>query len=119
MRNRQKYPREPRLRLRFLTEELGNNPSYRGGDWERQRKLALARAKDRCEACGRGVTGGVPPLPQAFAGDPHSRVRLSVHHIMGYSYGGSNDLSNLKVLCQDCHPALDSYRSEGWRGEVR
>lgn len=102
MRNLKKYPRPPRLRLRFLPEHVGNNPSYRGGGWERQRKLALARAGDRCEGCGR----------------PGREVRLSVHHIMGYAYGGTNDLANLKVLCETCHPALESYGGARRRGEV-
>ena len=102
VRNLKKYPREPRLRLRFLPEEVGNNPSYRGGDWQRQRGLALARARGLCEGCGISSAEG---------------ARLSVHHIMGYAYGGSNELSNLKVLCTMCHPALESYGGRG-EGEV-
>lgn len=98
MRNLRKYPREPRLRLRFLPREVGNNPSYRGGDWQRQRRLALTRAGGRCEGCGLSPAQG---------------ARLSVHHIVGYAYGGTNDLANLKVLCQICHPALESYGGRG------
>lgn len=107
MRNVKRYPREPRFRLRFLPREVGNNPSYRGGDWEKQRQLALQRAGNRCEGCGR----------------PAGVVKLAVHHIMGYAYGGTNDLSNLKVLCAggdqaDCHPALESYGGGRRRGEA-
>jgi len=94
VRNPKKYPREPRLRLRFLPPEVGNNPSYRGGDWARQRKLALLRAEGRCEGCGRTARDG---------------ARLAVHHMVGYAYGGSNEVENLKVLCELCHPALESY----------
>jgi len=101
MRNLKRYPREPGLRLRFLPREVGNNPSYRGGDWQRQRRLALARAGGRCEGCGLS---------------PREGARLSVHHIMGYAYGGNNDLSNLKVLCTSCHPALESYGGRGSAG---
>lgn len=97
MRNRQRYPREPKDRLRFLPREIGNNPSYRGGNWARQRGLALERSRGRCEGCGR--------LPG------QNGAKLAVHHTRGWSYGGTNDLVNLRVLCELCHPAYEIYRN--------
>lgn len=53
-------------------------------DWDEIRMRALERAGYQCEECG-------------------ATEKLQVHHIIPLSKGGSNDLSNLKVLCERCH----------------
>ncbi|MEK7324714.1 MAG: HNH endonuclease [Chloroflexota bacterium] len=53
-------------------------------DWSERSRAAKRRDGYRCVECGRN-TG------------------LHAHHIVPLSKGGSNDLSNLKTLCGDCH----------------
>ncbi|PIV82189.1 hypothetical protein COW53_00200 [bacterium CG17_big_fil_post_rev_8_21_14_2_50_64_8] len=55
----------------------------------RLRRLALQRARYRCEAEGCG----------------HAQF-LEVHHRVPAAAGGSNDLQNLVVLCSRCHRSL-------------
>ena len=50
------------------------------------REAALARARHRCESPGCG----------------HTRF-LEVHHVVPRARGGTNELSNLRVLCSACH----------------
>ena len=59
-------------------------PTY-PDDWESRRHIILNRAEHECESCGED-------------GKP-----LHVHHIKELSAGGSNLLSNLICLCEDCH----------------
>lgn len=54
------------------------------GNWQDQRKKALARDEYRCVTCG-------------------STDRIQVHHISPYRYSKSHDLDNLKTLCRSCH----------------
>jgi len=56
---------------------------------ERTRRLALQKARMRCEAEGCQNT-----------------QFLNVHHRRPRSLGGSNDLNNLVVLCSTCHRKL-------------
>ena len=51
---------------------------------ERVRPRALRRARFRCEVVGCGVVGG---------------ALLEVHHVVSVELGGSDLLSNLRVLC--------------------
>lgn len=59
--------------------------------WRLRRKQVLARAKWRCEECGR-------------AG------RLEAHHKVPISAGGTDDLGNLVALCRKCHFAKHACR---------
>lgn len=59
-------------------------PTY-PDDWESRKCIILNRAQHECESCGED-------------GKP-----LHVHHIEELSAGGSNLLSNLICLCEDCH----------------
>jgi len=52
----------------------------------KRRRDAMARARHRCESPGCG----------------HARF-LEIHHIEPRSRGGTNELSNLRVLCSACH----------------
>lgn len=38
-----------------------------------------------------------------FCGRSSSEVKLEVDHILPFSKGGSNDMSNLQTLCFDCN----------------
>jgi len=61
---------------------------------KRLRAAALARAKDRCEACGRGTA-------------------LDVHHVTKRSAGGQDVLANVLVLCRGCHTRTDWPYAKG------
>jgi 5-methylcytosine-specific restriction endonuclease McrA len=69
--------------------------------WRRQ---ALARANNRCEACGRDNDA-----------ERQERGRgLHVHHIRRKTDGGRETPENAKVLCRSCHVAEDpDFRQPG------
>lgn len=56
-----------------------------GGRWRKLRDEILARDNYTCQCCGR--VGG----------------RLELDHIVNVAQGGTNDKSNLQILCQSCH----------------
>lgn len=64
-----------------------------GADWDFKRKKVLRRDDYTCQRCGH--------QSGPHAGD-EGRV-LQAHHINKVSDGGSNELSNLRTLCQPCH----------------
>jgi len=45
-----------------------------------------------------------------FCGRSPNQVQLEVDHIVPFSKGGSNDLSNLQTLCFDCNRGKGSRR---------
>lgn len=53
-------------------------------DWNRRRTILIGLRGERCSKCG--ITHG-----------------LHVHHVKRLSFGGSNELSNLVLLCERCH----------------
>ena len=61
--------------------------NVRSPRWNRLRRIALDRADWRCEGCGVAAGSG----------------GLEVHHVKPLQFGGSNELSNLRVLCVPCH----------------
>ncbi len=61
-------------------------------NWQKARLQALERAKNRCEKC-RTID-----------------VQLDVHHKKRVVDGGTDDLSNLQVLCVTCHAAVHAER---------
>lgn len=74
----------------------------KGGDawqrnWSQARKQALTRAKYRCQSC-RSVSN------------------LEVHHKKPVSQGGTDRLSNLIVLCRDCHRKAHRPKRRGLWG---
>ena len=79
------------------------NPNYRGGSTE-EYKLRLVRKSWRllrkrilkaygyvCQNCGKETT--------AF--------NLHIHHKKPWRMGGSDNLSNLQLLCNKCHPVIE------------
>ena len=61
-------------------------------EWQRIRRLVLARDSWRCTACGR--PGG-----------------LEAHHIQPVEKGGTDALDNLATLCRSCHLGAHGRRS--------
>lgn len=62
-------------------------------DWEARRKAVYRRDDWTCTECGR-------------KSGPHAGrrgVRLHAHHITPLAANGSNQLSNLRTLCESCH----------------
>ena len=68
--------------------------------WEGIRQKAFAEQGRRCGTCGKAGA-------------------LEVHHVKELAHGGTNDLSNLQVLCRDCHIAIHrpvhGVESEAWQ----
>jgi hypothetical protein len=69
--------------------KLYNSISY-PNNWSELQAKALARDEYKCGNCG-------------------STQNLMVHHIIPLSKGGSNLLSNLRTLCEDCHKKLHPH----------
>jgi hypothetical protein len=65
-------------------------PAQYPPDWEDLRRQALHRDGSRCGNCG-------------------GALNLHVHHIVPLSKGGSNQLGNLRTLCDVCHKRLHPH----------
>jgi hypothetical protein len=71
-------------------------PSFGRGVSKETRALVLERNGFTCQICG------------AAAGEPHPddsgrRTRLHIGHIVDRSFGGSDDLANLRAVCSVCN----------------
>lgn len=62
------------------------------------RKMILTRAEYRCEECGATA----PKDDPVWCG-------LDIHHRVPVDDGGSNELENLLVLCEECHYRQESH----------
>lgn len=60
------------------------------------RYTVLFRANFRCQACGAKPSND-------------NDVTLHIDHITPFSWGGSNDPSNLQVLCSDCNISKSNF----------
>jgi len=73
---------------------LGGSLSYRGENWNKQRKAARLRDGDTCQHCGKQSSN------------------LPVHHIKPFhlfaNYLEANVLDNLTALCPKCHSTADN-----------
>ena len=60
------------------------------------RKALKERANGKCERCG------------------NERL-LELHHLTSWRSGGSNEIGNLELICQECHTNLkkDTWQSKG------
>jgi len=56
-------------------------------DWDERRRQVEERDGNQCSKCP-------------------NRIHLHLHHIKPLSIGGSNKISNLELLCRDCHSEL-------------
>lgn len=66
--------------------------SYGGSDWQAAKSRIRARDQGTCQWCGKSA-GQEPP-----------------HHITKVAAGGTNDDSNLILLCRLHHADADEYR---------
>ena len=63
----------------------------RGTEFERNRRIMIKNNPEaKCEECG-------------------ATIDLELHHIVPVACGGSNEQSNLKVLCHKCHAKQASH----------
>ena len=71
---------------------------------EKIRYQVLTRDSFRCRACGRSADDG---------------IKLNVDHIIPVDWGGTNEISNLLTLCEECNRGkkawVDSAPSESMR----
>lgn len=74
-------------RVPMLEAKAGTTPRIRGSRWVKTRKRIAVDQQFRCQRCG------CVWLPW----------RDQVDHDVPLEQGGSNDDSNLKLLCDDCH----------------
>jgi len=59
-------------------------------DWPSRKKKIKKRDNWTCQSCGA-------------EGGSEGTAQLHVHHIVPKSKGGGHELSNLKLLCDQCH----------------
>jgi 5-methylcytosine-specific restriction enzyme A len=57
------------------------------------RRYVFDRDRDQCQSCGQTQV----------------QVNLTVDHIIPLARGGSNDISNLQTLCQQCNQRKRHY----------
>jgi hypothetical protein len=62
-------------------------------DWAELKRQVLVRDAHRCANCG-------------------SSGEMHVHHIVPLSKGGTNNLTNLKALCRDCHVLVHPHMKD-------
>jgi 5-methylcytosine-specific restriction endonuclease McrA len=58
-------------------------------EYRRNRRIALARDRERCTVCGKGPADG---------------VRLEVDHVIPLALGGTHALKNLATVCEAHNP---------------
>jgi 5-methylcytosine-specific restriction endonuclease McrA len=67
-------------------QQAGKRPMF---FWETIRRECFERDNHQCRTCGKDIRTENKPG--------------EAHHIVPISNGGTNELSNLKTLCYDCH----------------
>lgn len=82
----------------------GTHSGYRGANWPEQREKALEEASRKCEQCGVSNEKHIQQYGQG----------LHVHHEVPFQRFNTpqkaNELSNLTVLCNQCHPQEEIRR---------
>lgn len=84
-----------------------NRPTH---TWQFIRYMCFTRSNYKCEKCGM-----TQPQLDSIAKRYHiiTRLVLDCHHIIPLSCGGTNEQSNLKTLCSNCHKETH-YEYEPW-----
>lgn len=82
----------------YLLISLERLPAVERNISNRLRMEILERNGFTCQLCGR--TGGDPD-----PSDPARKVRLVIDHEVPIEQGGTNERSNLRVLCTACNQA--------------
>jgi 5-methylcytosine-specific restriction endonuclease McrA len=86
-------------RVKTLDTKAGATPRERGGKWTAKRKRVLLATNCMCaNGCGR--------------------VADEVDHETPLEQGGSNDLSNLRGLCRECHAEKTKQEAKQRHGKV-
>lgn len=80
----------------YVLESLELSPAFGRGMSPQLRTFILERNGFSCQLCGAG-----PGDPDPF--DVTRRVRLHIDHVTPISQGGSDDPSNLRVVCSACN----------------
>ena len=93
------YSHHDRAKLKpgeYILESPEPKPHFGRGVSASQRAKILLRNGYTCQVCG-ATAGDDHPL------DESRKVRLHVDHIVPFSKGGSDEDSNLRVLCSACN----------------
>lgn len=69
------------------------------------KQVAMERTKGRCSMCGAQVAEQVQGRWMARGGE--------VHHVIPLRDGGTDDPSNLTLMCLSCHRTLDASLRRG------
>lgn len=90
-----------RLKPKRKTRRRREAPTFEQADWDEATMLLWARARGRCEHCGRDLNG---------TAERHHRQRRAV---------GGDRLSNLMLVLPECHHAAihahpELAREQGW-----
>jgi 5-methylcytosine-specific restriction endonuclease McrA len=80
-----------------------SRPSLNKAAWQRVRKAVRARDGNACRNCG--ATSG--------------EAKLSVHHLVPASLGGTDDMANLLTLCSTCHPLFERIARQTQQADAR
>lgn len=96
------------IETRHTTAGDGDLRYKYGSNWRKHRKKALEKADYRCEICS--ITDGEhrvkykdPTRDVGLGLDVHHRVPVRLFKKWDQSIEDANQLSNLQVLCQECH----------------
>jgi 5-methylcytosine-specific restriction endonuclease McrA len=80
----------------YVLETLSRSPAFGRGMSPQRRMVILERNGFTCQLCGAGP-GDVDPF------DGNRSVRLHIDHVAPISQGGTDDPSNLRVVCSACN----------------
>jgi hypothetical protein len=80
----------------YILTSKNPSPTFGRGVTAPQRARILLRNGYTCQVCGSGA-GDPHPL------DPTKKLRLHIDHVVPVSKGGTDDDSNLRVLCSACN----------------
>lgn len=80
----------------YILVSKNPSPTFGRGVTATQRARILLRNGYTCQICGSGA-GDPHPL------DPTKKLRLHIDHIVPVSQGGTDEDSNLRVLCSACN----------------
>lgn len=75
-----------------------------GYELEKLRMDCLKRDKSKCQECGDAVSDNFPAW--------HPK-KYHMHHVKSRGAGGSDELSNLKTLCGECHREIHAKGVKG------
>ena len=89
---------EAHRNTRWEQHQRGRTPEQQGYGiaWKRLRQVVIRRDQGLCQQCKR---------------DGKIRSGTDVDHIVAKSRGGTDDMSNLELLCRSCHASKTARES--------